>query len=90
MLVCVLPPDPHCHWLVAETDVTVLHSGLFVPNRHLNTGGGASNGDRNHVTISGFFWKARLLQELEFGSGCVRGSAPALSASGKVPGKLPS
>lgn len=24
VLVCILLPDPHCHWLVAETDV--LHS----------------------------------------------------------------
>lgn len=47
-------PRPHCHWLVAKTDVTVLRSCLFVPNRHLNTGGGASNGDRNHVTTQAF------------------------------------
>lgn len=69
VLMCAPPPDLYCHWLVVKTDVTVLRSCLFVSNRHLNAGGGASNRDRNHVTVSGFVWKGRLLQELGFGSG---------------------
>lgn len=87
VLMCAPPPDPHCHWLVVKTDVTVPRSCLFVSNRHLNTGGGASSGDRNHVTLSGFVWEGRLLQELGFGSGCVGEPAPALNASGNVLGE---
>lgn len=49
--------------------------------------GEPANRGRNHVTMSGFVWKGRLLQELGFGHRCMGEPAPALKASRKVLGE---
>lgn len=65
--------DPHWHRLVGKTDVIVLRSHLFVPNRHLSTGGELEKWRHNHVSISGSFRKLALLCDLGFGIEWVQG-----------------
>ena len=85
VLTRALPTDPHRHRLVGKTDVIVLCSHPFVPNRPLRAGGGTERWRQDCASISGSSGTRYICGSCSLGSDGRRKGPPS-SLTLSVPG----